>query len=287
MLSFLKFLELSEKNRPLLNYYGSKYSMIETLDKYFPKKGITQFLDLFCGAANVTINVNYPKKIANDINTNMIELYHYIQRTSLKELMSEISEVVNEFGLHENNPEGHTLLKQSYADNKTPIKLYVLTVTSYFGIMRFNKKGDFNKAYAYKPFNDNLVFQKLKQFKQDIQNITFVNKQFSKINPTKKTFVYADPPYLITKAEYNKDWGIAEEKMLLNYLDDLNNKGIKFALSNVLRHDGKENTLLIEWSKKYKIINIDKQYSTSKSEVRNSEEVLIINYELENNISLN
>ena len=30
---------LNEKNRSILSYYGSKYSLIETLEKHLPKKG--------------------------------------------------------------------------------------------------------------------------------------------------------------------------------------------------------------------------------------------------------
>ena len=64
-----------------------------------------------------------------------------------------------------------------------------------------------------------------------------------------KTFVYVDPPYLITCATYNEQdgWNETLEKELLKYLDKLHERGIRFALSNVLHSKGKENKLLIEW----------------------------------------
>lgn len=44
-------------------------------------------------------------------------------------------------------------------------------------------------------------------------------------------------------------WNQECEDDLLNLLDELNTKKIKFALSNVLYSKGKTNDLLIEWSK--------------------------------------
>ena len=105
---------------------------------------------------------------------------------------------------------------------------------------------------------------------------------------TSKDFVYVDPPYLITCATYNEQggWDETSEKDLLAFLDDLNGRNIRFALSNVLRSKGKENDILIKWLKRnadrYKIVRLNYSYSNSnyqtKDKTSSSEEVLIINY---------
>lgn len=126
------------------------------------------------------------------------------------------------------------------------------------------------------------------------ENIVFTNKDFLDINFNnldEGTFVYCDPPYLITKGSYNdgnrgfKNWTTTEEVQLLNMLDKLNELGIKFALSNVLEHEGKENIVLNEWLNKrdYNIIDINSSYKNSNYRKKNKEnsesrEVLIINY---------
>ena len=120
-------------------------------------------------------------------------------------------------------------------------------------------------------------------------NIDFSSKDFDKVsieNLGKDDFIYCDPPYLITTGSYNdgnrgfKDWKEEEEIKLYNYLDKANEKNIKFALSNVMEHKGKENKLLKEWSKKYKVIYLDNDYSNSSYNTKKgkSKEVLIINY---------
>lgn len=93
---------------------------------------------------------------------------------------------------------------------------------------------------------------------------------------------------MITCATYNEQggWGEENEKDLLSFLDDLNDRNIRFALSNVLRSKGKENNILIEWleknAEKYKAIRLNYNYSNSnyqtKDKTSSTEEVLIINY---------
>ena len=120
-------------------------------------------------------------------------------------------------------------------------------------------------------------------------NIEFFSEQFDKLNLeglTEKDFVYCDPPYLITTGSYNdgnrgfKDWKEEEELKLYDMLDNLNDKHIKFALSNVIEHKGKENKLLKEWSKKYKVIYLTSDYSNSSYNTKRDKsiEVLIVNY---------
>jgi adenine-specific DNA-methyltransferase len=123
----------------------------------------------------------------------------------------------------------------------------------------------------------------LKEKKVQFSSLDFEDFDFSVLS--RYSFVYADPPYLITTGSYNdgnrgfKDWNEVQEKRLLSKLDELNCRGIRFALSNVLTHKGTSNDILIEWAKKYNIHNLDYSYSNSShNTVRGeSEEVLITN----------
>lgn len=122
------------------------------------------------------------------------------------------------------------------------------------------------------------------------KNIVFVSNDFKNFDITpygEGDFIYCDPPYLITTGSYNdgkrgfKDWGIEEEKNLLAFLDNAHARGIRFALSNVLEHKGRKNSILCEWSRKYRVVPIFSSYSNSSyNTVRgDSKEVLVLNYE--------
>ena len=120
----------------------------------------------------------------------------------------------------------------------------------------------------------------------------FTTSDFRDINMdrfTHKSFFYADPPYLITCATYNEQngWTEDDEKDLLNYLDRLNKRGIRFALSNVLESKGRKNEILIKWietHKEYRTIPLDYDYSNSNYHTKKAgvtKEVLVVNYETE------
>ncbi len=84
---------------------------------------------------------------------------------------------------------------------------------------------------------------------------------------------------MITASEYNKLWDEQAEADLLNTIDGLNKKGIKFALSNVTHDNGSKNNQLNNWIKKYKIHKIESNYinyhDNGKKQIK---EVLITNY---------
>jgi site-specific DNA-adenine methylase len=98
--------------------------------------------------------------------------------------------------------------------------------------------------------------------------------------------VYCDPPYLITTASYNENggWTEAEETRLLETLDGLSARGIKFALSNVLEHNGRQNQTLMDWIQRTgaRVTHLDFNYNNSnyqsKSKGSKTDEVLITNY---------
>ena len=85
---------------------------------------------------------------------------------------------------------------------------------------------------------------------------------------------------MISGSEYNKYWNEDEEKRLCEYLDYLNEKGIRFGITNLVFHKGKVNQTFLDWSKKYIVYSIDSNYisfnnNTIKS---NSKEVYVTNY---------
>ena len=170
--------------------------------------------------------------------------------------------------------------------------LYVIIVYAFNNQIRFNSNGEFNLPVGKRDFNRNMQ-EKLSAFIDRIQsqNCKFTCEDFRNFDVSKlgnSDFVYVDPPYLITCATYNEQggWTEKDEKDLLVFLEKLDKKGIKFAVSNVLRSKGKENKILIDWlgknKGKYITHNLSFDYSNSnyhtKGRTTNTEEVLITNY---------
>lgn len=91
--------------------------------------------------------------------------------------------------------------------------------------------------------------------------------------------VYLDPPYLITYSEYNKLWNVETEQTLLNLLNELNERHIKFAISNVTHYKGKVNEIFLHWAERYNIYPIKSNYiSFNDNTIKKFNEVLVTNF---------
>ncbi len=94
------------------------------------------------------------------------------------------------------------------------------------------------------------------------------------------TFVYCDPPYLITLGSYNdgkrgfNGWNENDEIRLHSFLDEVSKIGGKFMLSNVITHKGKINKILVDWINlhNYRVI----KYTDKVRKTR--EEIIVVNY---------
>ena len=149
--------------------------------------------------------------------------------------------------------QGYINLRKDYNVDKSPLKLLTLAFYAFNNLIRFNHSNEFNASYGKNELN----YNKKKQEELDLmfniikkQNIIFSDLTFEQFDYSflsENDFVYCDPPYLITDAVYNEKrneftgWDYKKEKALYDLLDELNERNIKWGLSNVLFHHEKTN----------------------------------------------
>jgi len=171
---------------------------------------------------------------------------------------------------------------------KDPIDLFVLICYSFNHQIRFNSKGEYNMPFGKNRSQFNkTIEQNLINFHKTIKNVIFTNKSFTELKVdklSKDDYVYCDPPYLITCASYNEQdgWNETQERQLYELLDNLNEREIRFGLSNVFENKGNKNEMLIEWSKKYNVHHFNHSYGNcsyhAKNKSKSTDEVFITNY---------
>lgn len=275
---------------------GGKYKLLPQIIPLFPKN-IKIFVDVFAGGCNVGINVKSEKLIINDNLIYLIDLYKYILSHSKLEILNYIENRILELGLSKTNINSYLTLRNQYNQYKHPLDLFVLTAYSFSHQIRFNNSHEFNIPFGKEKSSFNTTMKKnLLEFIECLHNkdVELFDLSFELLNYEildENDFVYCDPPYLITTGTYNdgkrgfKGWGKIEEYKLLDLLNNLNKRKIKFALSNVLEHKGKSNDILLKWvlDNKYTIYDLNhhyknSSYNTQKKGAFTSREVLIINY---------
>lgn len=297
-----------------LNYTGGKYRLLPQIFPIFPEH-VGTFVDLFCGGGNVGINVVADSVIFNDIDDKLVLLLNTFKNVDYDIILTWINEIIEAFqlsrvaehgygyyqcdsskGLGSYNKEHFLQLRSHFnnldtADYRYFIELYVLIVYAFNNQIRFNRNGQFNLPVGKRDFNV-AMREKLKAFVERLHesNCEFTHIDFEQIdfaNLTRQDFVYADPPYLITCAAYNEGdgWNERKEHALYALLDDLHNREIRFALSNVITSKGKTNNILLTWlaeHPEYTCHHLNYNYSNSNYQTKDrqsgSDEVLITNY---------
>lgn len=274
-----------------LNYTGGKFNIIDQITELFPDD-IDTFVDLFGGGFNVGINVNANAVVYNEKIPLLVELMRFFYTHDFEFVRKNIIDIINKYELSKNDKDGFLQLRKEFNESieKDVLHFYCLILFSFNYQIRFNQSGQYNTPHGTNrsSYNKNIE-SKLKNFIERLNDIrlNISNKDFGDFIFEDNHFVYCDPPYLVTTGSYNDgkrgfaSWSHEDERRLLELLDNLNDRKIRFALSNVIFANGRTNIQLLEWSKKYKVHEISKNYNNSNYQ-RNSKndvkEVLITNY---------
>lgn len=279
-----------------LNYIGGKYKLLNQILPKFPTD-INILFDLFAGGCNVGVNVISQKLILNDNITYLIDMFRAFYDMEYESIIAHIESRISEFELSKTNDVGYKLFRTFYNENKNPLDLFVLIAYSFNHQIRYNKNHEFNNPFGRNrsSFNPRMKIN-LESFISRLKSrdTLFSMKNFDEIDYSfleKNDFVYCDPPYLITTGTYNDGkrgftgWGKEQEISLCNILTNLDERGVRFALSNVVEHNGAVNLILANWlnDNNYKVHYLNKDYSNSNYQLKDktnskSVEVLITNY---------
>lgn len=279
--------------KSIFNYIGGKYKYLPELLSIFPRD-VDMFYDVFGGGFNVGLNVKANKIVFNDIVPYVLNVFKELKNVDTNDALEEIHEIINTYEISKTNEEGFKKLRDDYnAGFKTWASFYVLVCCSFNNQYRFNNKHEYNSSFRKNriPYSD-VTEKKFINFMDRLHSIDveFHNKDFKEIDYSlikQDDFVYFDPPYIITTANYNdgkrgfEGWTIDDELYLYELCDKLNMNNVRFALTNMTHHKGKENNALIEWSSNYKVHTLDykcQNFNHNKIGQETTREVLITNY---------
>lgn len=272
-----------------LNYIGGKFEVLDLIKNNLPKK-IDTFYDLFGGGGTVSLNINSKKVVYNDINWVVRDLLEKITHDDFLQTYNYIEKTIKKYNLEKKNKESYNNFRNKYNSvekgSRNPLDLYLLICYGFEHQIRFNNKMEFNNPCGNSGYNQEML-EKLVSYsnRSKRMNIVFKSMDYKKMLPDieKNDFVYCDPPYLISCGAYNdgkrgfNGWDEKQEQELLDFLDLLNSKGIKFMLSNMRDRNQKSNTPLSKWikSNNYRVIV---NSSITKRNRQDRQEIIVVNY---------
>lgn len=177
--------------KPLIKWSGGKTDELPAFENYLPSKCNT-FIEVFAGGAALFFSekVNSKNVILNDIHEELISFYNALKDNK----MEEIHNFMNSCNFSED--EYYNIRSNNELEDYK--RFYYLRKTCYRGMLRYNKKGEFNVPFGryskitYKELLDpkvTFLFENTSVTKFDFSTI------FEKYSDNPENFLFLDPPY--------------------------------------------------------------------------------------------
>ncbi len=279
---------------PPIKIQGIKTKLVPIIKSNVKINANTIWIEPFMGSGVVGFNIAPKNAIFSDTNPYTIDFYNKIKN---KEITScEIRNFLENEGrkLSEGDDKYYYEVRDRFNKTHNPLDFLFLNRSCFNGIIRFNRKGEFNVPYGHKNnrFSKAYITKIVNQVKY-IENMMqecnwqFICQSFEETikNAPKNSFIYCDPPYIGRHVDYYDSWCEDDENKLKDVLYKSNNK---FMLSTWDHNEYRKNEYLEKiWCNCNKI-DVEHFYHVGAKEKNRKPmiEALLTNYEVngENNL---
>lgn len=227
---------------PVLKWAGGKRQLLDTLIPLVPKD-YSVYCEPFVGGGALFFALQPQSACINDVNHELIRVYTVI-KNDVDVLIEQLKQFQNnkdqfyEIRSWDRNKDKYTHL----SDIEKAARIIYLNRTCFNGLFRVNASGEFNVPFGNYA-NPNIVNEPVLRaisFYFNNSEIVFNAVDYAEIlkNLPDNAFVYLDPPYdpvsvTANFTSYTKDGFSRDEQIRLRKCcDELNERGIKFMLSN-------------------------------------------------------
>lgn len=239
---------------PPLKIQGIKTKLIPMIKQSILWNDSKIWIEPFLGSGSVLFNMQPQNAIVSDTNKHIINVYKGIQDNSINS--SNVRTFLESEGakLEVSNGEYYYDVRERFNLHGDPLDFIFLNRSCFNGMMRFNKKGDFNVPFCRKPerFQKALITRICNQIQlvSDImqnKNWTFKVADWKDTvsNASHNDFIYLDPPYIGLHADYYNTW---DENDAFELLKTMNNTSAGYALSMWKSNDFRSNYYLKHWN---------------------------------------
>jgi len=216
------------KFKPVIKWSGSKRSQAPTIIQNVPI--FEKYYEPFVGGGSIAYALAPQNGICGDIYSPLIEFWTKVK----KEPDSLPQSYARQWQELQDN--GHTIfyeVRDRFNISPNAEDLLFLSRTCVNGLIRFNRNGEFNNAlhHTRKGINPKTLHSIMLEWSKRIQGLEFVCGDYRSTleSVTSNDFVYLDPPYFNTK--HKRYLETIEYEPFIEFLELLNSKGVKYALS--------------------------------------------------------
>lgn len=273
---------------PPIKSQGIKTKLIPWIAEYIPENFTGTWIEPFMGTGAVAFNLAPKRAILCDTNPHLINFYQSISQGNISAAVVK-KFLINEGELLLSKGESHYYyIRDRFNNEKSPLDFLFLNRACFNGMIRFNRKGEFNVpfcrktnrfAQAYVTKIVNQVFHvenilKVKEFK-------FLCQDFREtiLMASSEDIIYCDPPYIDRNVDYFNSWNEKDENDLF---DVLKRSATYFILSTWDHNDYRKNKYIDTHWKEFNIRNREHFYHIGAKEKNRSPmiEAIVSNFKI-------
>ena len=182
---------MSSPLKPLVKWSGGKKDELKQILPHIPTNYDT-YLEPFVGGGAVYFHLTPNSAVINDVHKELVDLYRAIQNGKRHEIYEFMASNPNEEEVYYNV---RKMDVTDYLDNAK--RFYYLRKTCFRGMLRYNKKGEFNIPFGrYKTFDYSDLLNEdyetlLKRTQIENKDFTYLFENYNHEN----NFMFLDPPY--------------------------------------------------------------------------------------------
>ena len=271
---------------PPLKCQGIKTKLVEWIKDHALLDENGTWIEPFMGSGVVGFNMRPQRAIFADVNPHIINFYNAIKKGNItigiaKEFLEKQGELLKEKG------EDHYYeVRERFNQTGNPLDMLFLNRACFNGVMRFNKKGEFNVPFGHKPerFAKAYITKIANQIKYVADALSqydwnFVPQDFKTTisSASANDFIYCDPPYIGRHVDYFNSWSEQSEQELY---DALASTHAKFMLSTWHSNQYRANPAVDKYATRFTILTREHFYHVGASEKNRNPmlEAIILNY---------
>lgn len=273
---------------PPIKTQGIKTKLVPLILDATSNVDFDTWIEPFMGSGVVGFNVRPKIAIFSDTNPYLIDFYNAIKHGVITSEKAGLFLQEEGEKLAKLDDKYYYEVRDRFNDSHNPLDFLFLNRACFNGMIRFNKKGQFNVPYGHKPERFARAYitkikNQIKAVEQclSVYNWSFVCQSFETAieDSPDNSFIYCDPPYIGRHTDYFDSWNETQEKLLH---DILVSRGNKFALSTWKETKFRKNEYLETLWSGFNCLTREHFYHVGAKEVnRNSViEALILNFEL-------
>jgi len=272
---------------PPIKSQGIKTKLVPWIQALVPNVP-GRWIEPFLGTGVVAFNSGFKRAILSDTNPHIIRFYQAVQEREItplivRDYLQREGEILRKAG--NKGYEHFTYVKNRFNREHNSLDFLFLSRAGFNGMMRFNRKGEWNIPFCQKPerFSKSYITKIVNQVHEAACLIQpewqFLNEPFENIIPlaTERDIIYCDPPYIGRYVDYYSGWTEDDEHRLFELLAATK---ARFILSTWHHNDYRKNEILEKYWNHFNIVTRDHFYhSGGKIENRRSiVEALVFNF---------